>query len=312
MKFTELKSKISDNPAGCYYLYGEDEFLIEKSVKNFKNVIDKFPELNIAEDTFKSSTEVINKCNEYPFVCDYKLIINRNTALRAEDFSDYISNPMPSTILVMCALTKSDIWGNTTKPKLGDFTPVDCNRIEQKHLLNYIAATVKRSSGSISAPAANELILRCDSFMTKIAPELDKLIAYKSGGMITTEDVKAAVSADISYKAYDLSKAVMDGDKARALAILADMNIIGELSTVFSLIYKRYIQTLNVALAPETVCVSRLGISSGYYHVLKKTAATTSKTRLKRMIDNLHRADADIKSGKSDPYSAFELFILSS
>ena len=303
MKFSELKEHIKQVKLfPVYILAGDDDFVMKLAKEQFLSLIE-LSEFNVS---YANAGELAASAEVLPLGGALRVIFG--VAKQLDELDRYLLNPNPSSVIVLT--------GELGKAKLPvGVQAVDCNRLEASLLIKYIASAVKKAGVSIEVSAANLLIDYSSRFLARIKIELDKLIGFcGEGGVISVDTIKAMVAPDLEYKVFELSDAIIKGNKERALLMLHDMlnEGAGSAQKVFGLLYSHFRRLLYVALAvsDDAGLAERLGVKDYAVVLAKRQAGKFSKTKLKELTDRLHEIDYGIKNGKIGDRMALESFIL--
>jgi DNA polymerase-3 subunit delta len=88
----------------------------------------------------------------------------------------------------------------------------------------WIAEQGQKLDLSVSRDGAQALFERVGADQRRIVRELEKIACYApEGGRVDVDVVEALTAPDVEAKAYELADAVIDGDRARALALAEDL-----------------------------------------------------------------------------------------
>ncbi len=292
MKFAELKKKLTQGAEACYLLSGDDPFVISSAVKTFEQLC-SLPEMNVTHLNAPTASDIVAAASVFPIMSPTRVVVVENFEKDARELKSYLSNPCEGSIIVIVseAVTKnlSDI------SKL--MTIVDCSRMDESVLTAYIARECGAAKVGITTQAAHLLIESCNRYMTRISVELKKLIAYKAdGGVIESDDVENLVTADLEYKVFDLGDSIAAKNGPKAMAMLEEM-LSGNVAAVFGMIYSHFRKLLYVSVTDEADVKKYLNISDYPYKKLKTQARQYTPVKLKKICDELHKADADYKAG---------------
>ncbi len=310
MKFEELKKHLSSGTfRPAYICVGDDSFVLQKAEGLFKALAPAMPDFNVSVFSETSdATAVLDACESLPVIDQYRVVLVKNFRGDAAKFLPYLKKPNPTTVLVFSAQSLKEGFAKV----VGQLEPVDCNRLENRFIINYIAKTVTAAGSSIQRDAAELLIEYCDSFMTRIATETEKLALYKLGGVITKDDVKNLVKPETDYKIFELSEAVANKQNVKAAKVLYTM-LEDKLapSAILGMIYSHFRRLLYCAITPKDDNISQLlGIKE---YAVKKAAEQAGKytpKRLMKICDGFHKADADFKAGKMNDLTALEVTVM--
>lgn len=306
MKFIELKKHLSQKKEACYLLSGDDPFVISSAIKVFEGLC-SLPEMNVTRLVEPTAADVVNAAVVFPIMSPIRLVVVEKFEKDVSELKKYLSSPSPESVIVIVSPTPTkNLSGISDK-----LTVVDCSRQEISVITAYIARECNAGGVSITEQAARLLIESCNRYMYRISSELKKLVAYKSGGVVGTDDVAKLVNADTEYKVYELGDCIASGRGERAMIILNDMIGSGSVSAVFGMIYSHFRKLLYVAVTPSDDDIKKnLGISDYPLKKLKAQAKEFSPKRLKSICDRLHKVDGDYKSGLIGDKLAITTFAL--
>ena len=276
--------------------------MVKMAKEMFLSLVE-MPEFNVS---YAIDGELLSVAEVLPLGGSLRVVFGSSKQL--SELDKYLLNPNPSTVVVLV--------GELGKLKTGQGVEmIDCNRLDAGLLTKYIGALVKKTGLTIEVSAANLLIEYCSRLLSRIKTELDKLIGFcGEGGVISAENVREMVAPDLEYKVFELSDAIIKGDKERALLMLHDMlnEGAGSAQKVFGLLYGHFRRLLYVALAQpnDTALSEKLGVKDYAVAVARRQAEKFSKAKLKGIVDKLHDIDFGIKNGKIGDRIALESFVI--
>jgi len=171
-------------------------------------------------------------------------------------------------------------------------------------------------ASSISKTALEKLILYAGNDTNVLDKELEKLVSYSDGEMISEKDVDALVNANLDANIFATVDAIGANNKKEALAMLHNHLKKGDDPFyIFSMFLYQFRNLLKIA----DLCES--GISSEYEiskitkmhpFVIRKSLGQTRNftcKRLKNIYQNLGEIDTDVKTGKIDIKLALDKFV---
>lgn len=127
---------------------------------------------------------------------------------------DYLGNPTPSTILVLCHKHKSLDKRRELGKKIAKLavSPV-FKKPYENHLPEFIQSYVKDKKFSIDDTAVRVLCEYVGNDLKRLANELDKvLIASKTGEVLTADQIMSQVGISREYNVFELQKALIRKD----------------------------------------------------------------------------------------------------
>lgn len=311
MLFSELKKHIkTEKSAPAYLITGEDSFLVLSAVNQFKALSGDMADFNLSELNSPESASVIREaCEILPLAADKRVVTVSGCKADLTPLLKYFENPCPTTVLVFISPKPE----NNLSKIMSKLTIVDCSKLDRQTIINWIAHKTKEYSSSITEGGAKLLIDYCGGDMAKISSELSKLCSYRYDGVITEEDVAELTSPTLDFKIYELSEAVATKQPHKTAVMLKNLLNGGEAPiALLGLLYAHFRRLLYVAITPPyDRMAADLGVRNDY--VIKKAREQASRltpVKIKRICDDLQRADYDVKSGKINDKVALELTVL--
>jgi len=314
-----------------YTIISEESLLIPAKIKEIENKYkDNTYEKTIIDLEDSSMATLLNEINTIPFLEDYRMVILRSPWQLYEEndkqldndeiflvnkFKDYLDNPCDTTILIMVFEKKIKSSLYTLLQNQSTLYKID--KIKTDNLNEYIKDRFNRDGFEISNSAINEIVLRVTSDSFRIENEIAKLELYKHNDpKIEIGDVRLLVSKDLEDNIYNLSSAIVAGNKLLAMDIYDEMKklgiaptvIIANLISTFDLLYQTKVLIKN-GLKKEEIA-QLFNMKPGRVYYLVKDASGLSLDAIKNNIDTLVDMDYKIKSGQLDDSVGLEIFIL--
>lgn len=307
MKFIEFKNALEKGEkfSACL-IEGEDAFFRERALILLKNKFVTEPTINAA--TFDGGSFVfsdfVSSLNAYPFMSEKRLTVIREYYPKAEnlkkgDLKDFLDNPPAESLLVVVNEKPCE-----SLKKFKTVTVVDCSKADSSLIIRWIKGRCGSGGVNIDGETAGLIAEFCQSDMTRIQSETDKLVAYAgNGGTITREIVEETVNKSTEYKIYEMTDCIGRKNFDKAISIIADMLGKGEPSQRILLsVYNYFRRLLMVAISDldNAGLANLLGIKEYAVKKTKEQAAMFKMRALKRAVDALSDADYAIKSGRGD------------
>lgn len=248
-----------------YFLHGEESYyidhisdLLEKTVlteaeKGFNQTILYGKEVDMLT--------IISTAKRYPMMSEYQVVIVKEAqnikfgkaeSKEADPFSNYVENPLKSTILVFCYK-----YGTLDK-RLKIAKAIEKNGVlfESKKLYDnqvseWAIQFVKEKGFQLDTKAGAMVAEYLGNDLSKVANELEKvMINMAERKTITMDDIHKNVGISKEYNAFEFNTAIGKRDilKANRIADYFAANkkdnplvlIIGQLNTYFSKIFTYY------------------------------------------------------------------------
>ncbi len=314
-----------------YTIISDEPLLIQPKIKEIEEKYkDYVCEKTIIDLEDSSLATLLNEINTIPFLEDFRMVIVRNPwqlyhdredeLTKNDDFlvnklKDFIENPSETTILILVIEEK-------IKPSLytllqNQSTLYKIDKIKIDNLAEYVKDKFNKDGYQISEPAVNELILRVNNDSFRVLNEIAKLELYKhESPKIEIGDIRLLVSKDLEDNMFNLSSAIVQGNKLLAMDIYEEFKklgiiptqIISNLISTFDLLYQTKVLIKNGLKKEEIAQIFNMKAGRVYY--LVKDSSGMSLDAIKNNIDTLVDLDYKIKSGQLDDSVGLEIFIL--
>ena len=228
---SDLKSR---KYAPVYVLQGEETYYID--------LIADYVESNVLSESEKGFNQVVmygkdapmasilTNARRYPMMADRQVVIVREAQeipdLQKEMGSklllDYVSNPTPTTILVLCHKHKSLDKRRELGKKIDKLTVSAVFKKPYENTLpDFIAHYVQEKGYQIDDGANRVLCEYVGNDLKRIANELDKVLAASpTGEVLTADKVMSQVGISREYNIFELQKALIRRDSFHANKIV--------------------------------------------------------------------------------------------
>ncbi len=315
MKFTELKNSISGGAEKIYLLEGDDAYFRHKGEEMIKEAFLQFPELNFTSfegETLKGGgiNALVSAVKNYPFMSEKRIIRVTEFYPTESEYENYLkplTEDFPqSTILIII---------NTGAKKGADLkrkhavTFVDCNRADPETVARWAYITLKRAGVTASTAVCESIAAYCLSDMARVSVEVEKLIAFKSGGTLTQEDVDALVYKDADYKLYELTGTIARKDFNKFCLVLNELyGKSGDEIYILNGLFNYFKNLLTIIASHESDSSLAATLKMKEYGVKKsrEQAEIIGEKNLSLYVRHLYGLIADVKSGQTAPQSAFQ------
>jgi DNA polymerase-3 subunit delta len=326
-----------------YILYGKDDFSLQQALGEIKNELGNREMLDVNTSILYgqqlSLIQLRDACSVVPFLCPNRLVIvkgllgrfeqrsgpeRRVTRSRAKlnsgleewmGLADCVKQMSPTTVLV---LVDGEIKANNrllkslaALAKVMTFRPV-----KDKELSSWIQDRVKQGGGAISPVAVKLLVGLVGADLWVMSGEIDKLLAYCAGQVITEDSVKQVTSYAREANIFALVDAILEGRMKVAQQMLHRLIQEGASPSYVLAMITRQLRLIVMAkelgqelFRPEIR--RRLEPTSDYglEKAVKQSKAYTLE-RVKKTYHKLLEADVAIKTGKYDGDLALDLLVV--
>ncbi len=220
--------------APVYVLQGEETFYIDliadyieanalgESERGFNQVIVYGKDANVAT--------ILTHAKRYPMMSERQVVIVREAQeipdlqkeMGARLMLDYVSNPTPSTILVLCHMHKALDKRRELGKKIDKLTvSAVFKKPYENQLPDFIQSYVTDKGYTIEDPAVSVLCEYVGNDLKRLANELDKvMITIPAGEKINATHVMEQVGISREYNIFELQKALVRKDPVQANRIV--------------------------------------------------------------------------------------------
>jgi len=315
-----------------YLFYGEDNFVIKTKTDQ---IIKKYDvdEFNITHYDMEEQAveEAINDASTIPFMSDLKIVVIKNAYFLSnekpkkeikhdiEALRRYIENPFETTILIInAAYKKLDERKAITKLVMSRSNATKCDPLSSDDLRGWIKRQVGKQNKRIDLDAVEEFVKRVEHNTTVAVNELRKLMFYVEDiDHITLATIKEVITKNIEDNVYEISNAIFQNDRSKALSVYNDLVSYGEDPIqVLGMLTSKYreimqVKQLKKAGYDKAEIANYYNVSSGRAYYMLKNANQVKETVVIKHLKKLETLDFQIKSGRIDKKTGLELFLLS-
>lgn len=314
MKYTELKNSIAEGAKPVYLLEGEDAYFRMKGEEQIKDAFLEMLELNFTVfdgETLKGGaiTSLVSAVKNYPFMAERRIVKVTEFYPSESDYEKYLKplfeNFPPSSILMI--INTGAKKGVDLKRKHA-VTFVDCSKADSETVARWVYITLKRANISISAYSSEKIAEYCLCNMSRVAVEVDKIIAYKGVGAITQEEIEELVYKDADYRLYELTNAASRRDYTKFCTIASELldksgDEIYILSGLFS--YFKNLHMILLSRDNNAALAEMLKMKEYSVKKMREQGEAMGEKKLARLIEYLYAAISDVKCGRKTPKTAF-------
>ena len=304
-----------------YVFLGNEINLLKRRIDGLKRELNIN---NIIEYDFDDSNiiDILNEANYVDLFNEKKLIIVSNFSFKKvkdafeKELLRYIDNMNDNVIILKCIDESLDERKNITKKLREKCKVEEIKKMDYKELHEYITNMFVSNNKKITYNQVKEILNRCEYNDDLAINETEKLLLYKLGeDVITDDDIDKVVSKSSEKEIFTLSDAVM---KKNLKQIFNSYNIlirsgiepvvlIDNLARQFRTLYQVKILCKTM---DEKEISRKLGLNP---YVVKKAHENVNNYEEEELINNLYELsnlDIDIKVKGLDKYKVLENFFL--
>lgn len=328
-----------------YILYGKDDFSRHKALEGIKRELGD-PEMlavntSLLDGRYLNLNQLMDICNAVPFLCSARLVIvegllecfepkfgtgrstSRSRAKHSselkewQNLSGYVKQMPSSTELV---LVDGDINRKGRNPLLKPLAPLSkvmaFPYLQGNKLSEWIGKEVEQNNGTITPGAVNLLAWLIGGDLWAMASEIEKLLAYSSGGLITEDNVRKLTNYARETNVFALVDAILEGRRKVAQELLHRLLRDGMAPAYLLAMISRQLRLIVMANELgqrlfKSEVRNIFGPTSDYS--LEKALMQAKKytlERIKRTYHKLLEADMAIKTGEYDGDLVLDLLVV--
>lgn len=215
-------------PGPLYLVVGEEDLLRDHALAVFKTVVlGDGGEFNY--DLFygdeADGADIRSCASEMPAFAERRLVVVKGaeklSAKQAEVLLDYLKDPVETTTLVFVSL-KLDGRLKFSQALVRAAVTIDCSPLREAQLIPWIAREAGRVGIRLEEQAGHALKEAAGGSLYGLRRELEKLASYVAPGRAATAaDVHVLRGIEPGASVFDLTLAIAEGNRGKALSILA-------------------------------------------------------------------------------------------
>jgi DNA polymerase-3 subunit delta len=294
--------------APVYVLTGSERLLVDRVVGALTAALvtpaTRAFNLDVLEAKAAGAQAILNATRTMPMMGKRRLVIVRDAeTLGAEGLSTlapYLDDPSPAAVLVLLCGKVDGRWKFMAQAKkkglIHDLAP-------PRQLAPWIAAEAKRRGANLAPDGARRLADVVGADLSRLASAVDQLALFVGDGKsIGAADVDALIADTSEQNVFQLSEAVGQGDRERALRAVAKLVDQRESAVGVAMMLARHFrqlalyQELNTARAPQGEMIRVLGVPPFVLDKLAPQARRFAPATFPRAFALLSQADRDLKS----------------
>lgn len=228
---SEFHRKLQSGQIGPLYLFeGPEKYLREQALKKLIDtaVDETLREFNFATISVAQGNldDALALARQFPMISARRMVVVKGFEAISDDkqldaLKDYLRAPVDTTSLVFVSDALDNRRNIATMLRktceVISFDPLD----EREAAPRWIRDYVTRAGCFIEPQSAAYLIGMIGVDLMRLSTELDKLISYAGEkGRIGTPEIDALVRNSREHSNFELTDAILDGDRRRALKLL--------------------------------------------------------------------------------------------
>jgi DNA polymerase-3 subunit delta len=326
-----------------YILYGKDDFSLQQALEKIKGELGNEEMLAVNTSILDGQqlrlSQLTDACSTIPFLCPCRLVIvkgllgrfeirsrperkpprskakNKPASDEWDGLPEYIKQMPPTTMLVMVdgELKANNRLLKSLAPqaKVKGFPPLN-----DRDLSSWVQVRIKEGGGKISPAALKLLVELVGADLWTMSGEIDKLLAYCSGQLITDDHVKQLTCYAREANIFALVDAILEGRRTQAQQLLHRLLRDGASPSYILAMITRQLRLIVMAKDMGKKKL-RTGAAEGLesvsdYSVQKaaRQARAFTLDRIKKAYNKLLEADIGIKTGRYEGDLALDLLVV--
>ncbi|MGH9840471.1 MAG: DNA polymerase III subunit delta [Blastocatellia bacterium] len=291
---------------------------VEPSVRDFN-----FATISVAEGDLD---EALALALQYPMISARRMVVVTGFEAISDDqqlelLKDYLRAPVETTVLVFVSDALDNRRNIATMLRktceVVSFDPLDEREAAPQWARDYVA----RNQGFIEPAAAACLVGMVGGDLLRLSTELDKLMAYAGEkGRIGRQEVDELVLNSREHSNFELTDAILDGDRRRALNLLdriyanasespqsLGLMILGAIASNYrKMLGAKELMRQN---APNSEVAKAVGMPPFAVTRFNERVRKIETERIVRGITRIAETDVALKSSLATPRLQLELLI---
>jgi DNA polymerase-3 subunit delta len=326
-----------------YILYGKDDFSLQQALEEIKNELGNKEMLAVNTSTLDGQqlrlSQLMDACSAVPFLCPCRLVIvkgllgrletkfgseRRTARSKAKNNSaleewaglpEYIKRMPPTTLLVL--IDGEVKAGNRLMKSLAPLAKIKgFPQLNDRDLSDWVQGRIKEGGGNISPAALKLLVGLVGADLWVMSGEIDKLLAYSSGQVITEDNVKQLTCYAREANIFALVDAILEGRRSQAQQLLHRLLRDGASPSYILAMITRQLRLIVIAKdlgrkkSQPGIPDSLETVSNYSIDKAAKQAKAFTLERIKNAYDKLLETDIGIKTGKYEGDLALDLLVV--
>lgn len=336
MSVDVLKTQLKDNKlANLYLFYGSEDYLKKYYLESIeKKIIVDEGMKTLNKTVLEGKVEVqriIDACETLPVFAEKRIVVVKNSGIfkgkaksagedkkgkpKGGDLPEYLQE-LPEHVCLVFYEDEIDKRIKTVDIIKKRGLIVELPLQKPAELVKWVIKVFASFKKQIDPITASLLVENSEQGMNELLTEMNKLVLYLGERVkVTREDIEKICTKSVKTRIFDLTDAIAEKDKVKALKMLDDMIIMKEpVQKILFMINRQFRHLLQMkVLVSEGMnsdsAASRIGITPYAAGKVVKQARGFSIEDLKNAIKESLEYDLAIKTGKLKDRLAVELLI---
>lgn len=319
--------------APLYLFDGAERYLRDEALRNLASraidpALHDFNYVEISAAT-ESLDEALGLARQYPMISPRRMVVIRDFETISDEgplerLKDYLRQPVETSIVVFITGGMDNRRNIATMLRKGcqvvSFEPLD-----DQQTIQWAKEYTAHAGCPMDQAAATALVGAAGVGLTQLSGELDKLVNYvrdpaDGKGVITTREVELLVRHSREHSNFELTDAIVAGDRRRSLQLLdriyanagesiqsLSLMILGAIAMNYRrMLIARDLMNLNL---PNSEIAQAVGMSPYAVTYLNEKARRIDGRRLLHGLELLARTDLALKTSQATPRMLMEFLI---
>ena len=307
-----------------YFLYGEDGYTINKTIKDISKKVDPLVSVDFDRETVtlgkeSSISQVIDLASAFPFGEGKKFIIAKGLENCGDKkyFAAYVQNHPDFTILIVSQNSKKvNLNHEPYKSLYQKGFLFEASELKGQALTQWLIKQAKEENLELSNESAQILIEMVGQNKALLEMQLRKFSDYlEDSRTITPEIIETQTSITKEFTIFNLQDAIGRGDKGKSLEIGYNL-LDGSYDLVFLIsMLTKFVSTMMQIIELRAKKISdqeaaKEANTSFYYYInCKKARSLLSEKRLLKAAEALLNADIALKTTSAEEKIIFTILI---
>jgi len=308
---------------GSLYLFqGQETFLMEECLEHVKQTLVQPETVDFNVDKFSAANvevgDVLDLAQTMPFLSKRRIIIlTESHELKAsaqKQMLPYLSNPNPSTCLILTTVKKLDSRTKFAQAIAKHGKIVQFWKLFDRDIPQWIRRRASQYGYTMPPHAATCLLEFVGNDLRQLENELKKIIAYADTREISEAIVQQVVGDIRERDIFELVDAISKGDILATLRILNQLLIEGEqplrilamIIRQFRLLWKTKASLVEQKTLSSKQLAGKIGVPFRSAEALQKQVQRFSQLKLKQAMKRLAEVDRSLKTSTNSPQILLE------
>lgn len=312
----------TENFQHAYLLYGEEHFLRQWYKRKLLGALNPDGDtMNLTSYEGKNIEvgPLIELAETLPFFAERRILLIEDSGFfknKCDQLADYLKE-LPDYLYLIFSEEQVDKRSRMYKAvgKIGRV--VQFSTQKEKTLIQWIAGIFSKEGKKITRTDMELFLSKTGSDMGNIHQEAEKLLCYTMGrDCITSQDIEAVCTTQITNKIFDMVRAVTEKNQRRALDLYEDLLALREppmrILYLLARQFRHLMQTkemLEEGKDPQEIG-KILGVPSFAARNYANCAKRYGIGELRQAVEDFTNAEEDVKTGRLGDRLSVELLIV--